>query len=162
MMIRLIRNIALAGVVAAIAGVGVASVSHADMADTVKQRQDAMKGMGKANKTLKAYSQKGTGSAKAAGAAAAKIADTAGKIPSLFPKGTSEKDMMGKTYAKVAVWTKRGDFEKAAATLKTRAEAVVAAAKTGDQKKVAAAFGNMAKACGGCHKPFRTPKPKKK
>ena len=46
-------------------------------------------------------------------------------------------------------------FEKAAQALDTASADLASVAASGDKQKVAAAFGNLGKACGGCHKPYR-------
>lgn len=85
------------------------------------------------------------------------------RMVSLFPKGTSTKDMPGKTRAKPEIWTRSADFRKAANILVSWANDVESAAATGDKAKIAAAMKGFGKnACGTCHKTFRGPKPKKK
>ncbi|MGC6492162.1 MAG: cytochrome c, partial [Myxococcota bacterium] len=47
------------------------------------------------------------------------------------------------------------DFEAAAGALSTAATALEEAGASGDMGSVKAAFGNVGKSCGGCHKSFR-------
>ena len=72
----------------------------------------------------------------------------------LFLAGTSKADRPGKTVAKPDIWQDRAKFE----TAFDNWQAAVAALgdKVGNgQPALAAAVGELGKACGGCHKPFR-------
>lgn len=87
-------------------------------------------------------------------AGAIKIAEA---IPSFFPEGTGIGDPgIAKTRALQDIWSKPAEF-------KTAADALVSALKSadavlgGDRVKLDAAFGDVRKACGGCHTPFRGP-----
>lgn len=159
-MIRMLPKLAAVGIAAAVALGGVASNSHAQsQADAIKQRQAAMKDNSKEAKIIAEFAKSGKGSAKAVQAAAEKIVATAGKLPALFPAGTSEDDAVGKankTRAKTAIWKDIADFKKHDAALKTAAEGVAKAAATGDQQKVADAAKDLNAACGSCHKTFRS------
>ena len=156
-MTKIFRTMTVACAAGALFAAGIMAVSpaHADM-KVVKDRQAAMKSMSDANKAIKAYVDKGEGTPAAVSAAAMKIASTAEKIPTLFPKGTSETDAAaGKNRAKPDIWMKWSAFEKNAEKLKTSAVALADAGKSGDKGKIKAAFAAMGKNCGGCHKPFR-------
>lgn len=75
----------------------------------------------------------------------------------IFPEGSGPE--AGKTRAKAEIWTDTAKFKEAQERWITKAETLLAVAKTGDMKKAFAAFGDMGKnGCGGCHKPFRGPK----
>ena len=158
-MTRIFSTLAAAGMAAAIAIGGAASVSLAQsQADVIKQRQAAMKDNGKEGKIIAEYAKSGKGSAKAVQAAAEKIVATAGKLTDLFPAGTSEDDAVGKagkTRAKAAIWTDMAKFKADDEALKKAAEAVAKAAAAGDQKMVADASKELNAACGNCHKAFR-------
>jgi cytochrome c556 len=87
-------------------------------------------------------------------AEAIKIAET---IPSLFPKGSGIGDPgVTGTRALQDIWRKPDEFKSAA-------DALVGALKSadtalgGDRVKLDAAFGDVRKACGSCHTPFRGP-----
>ena len=82
-------------------------------------------------------------------------------MTALFPKGTSLKDMPGKTRAKPEIWTKMAAFDQAANIFAVYATRVADAAGSGDRKAIGAAMGQLGKrGCGGCHSDFRGPKPK--
>ena len=75
-------------------------------------------------------------------------------VTGLFLAGTSKADRPGKTVAKPDIWQDRAKFE----TAFDNWQAAVAALgdKVGNgQPALAAAVGELGKACGGCHKPFR-------
>lgn len=75
-------------------------------------------------------------------------------LPTLFPQGTSATSGV-KTDALPAIWEKWSDFQAAAGALSTAATALEEAGASGDMGAVKAAFGNVGKSCGGCHKSFR-------
>ncbi len=72
----------------------------------------------------------------------------------LFPAGSSNADMPGKTAALPAIWEKPDEFHQAFETLRTAIAKVDASAGEG-QEALAAAVGQMGKACGDCHEKFR-------
>jgi cytochrome c556 len=115
--------------------------------------------MSKANKVLKAYS-KGKGNKAAAMAAAKKIASIAKSLPVMFPKG-SGKGYGKVTRAKTAIWEDWAKFKKAAGALGAAANKVASVTQMGTAKTGMEVAGGIGKNCGGCHKPFRGPKPKK-
>ncbi len=87
------------------------------------------------------------------------------KIVANFPSGTG-RDAVPDSRAKPEVWSKRSEFEAAAAKLATEAEKLVAATKTNDIDIFRTQFKEFGQACGGCHKgpkkeggKFRFPKP---
>ena len=68
-------------------------------------------------------------------------------------RGTAKKNR-----AKDEIWTKWGDFEKAAQEFVDASAQLVAATESGDMGKVRAVMKTTGKSCGGCHKPFRAKK----
>jgi len=157
-------------VVAGIAFVATTQVEVAN-ADPIKTRRAIMKELSGHNKAIKKY-LKGHKSAKrearlgTAGDMELRALAMAGlgkRMVSLFPKGTSLKDMPGKTRAKPEIWSKPADFRKAANIFVSWSNDLEKAAATGDKAKIAAAMKGFGKtACGTCHKTFRGPKKKKK
>ena len=143
----------------------VAAPLESASADPIKTRQAVMKELSghakafkkffKGGKTKKAIARAGTAGDMVFRAMA--IASTAGRLPTLFQKGSG----MGKTRAKPEIWLKMGEFKGKAANLKSAAMAVQTAAEGGDMAAIKTAFGKMGKACGGCHKQFRAKKKKK-
>ena len=130
--------------------------------DVIKERRALMKNNSKTNKIVGAFVKKGKGSAADVAAAGRRLASNAGKIAALYVKGTSAADGVGQTRAKPAIWAKWSEFEAAAAKMKTASENLARVAATGDKAAIKVAAGAIGKSCGGCHKPFRAPKPKKK
>ena len=75
-------------------------------------------------------------------------------VTGLFLAGTSKADRPGKTVAKPDIWQDRAKFETAFDDW--QAAVAVLGDKVGNgQPALAAAVGELGKACGGCHKPFR-------
>lgn len=77
------------------------------------------------------------------------------KFKELFPEGTGPEEV--KTHALVAVWKQPEDFTKANDTWLKASQGLVAALKEKkvDDEKVKAAWGELGKACGGCHDTFK-------
>lgn len=119
----------------------------------VDARIEAMKKLGG---DLKATAQAATpAEAKAKIAEAIAFSES---IVSRFPKGTGIGDTgVTKTRALQDIWTKPAEFKAAADALTAVLKNIDAALGTGDKAKVDAAFGEVGKSCGGCHKPFRVP-----
>ena len=75
-------------------------------------------------------------------------------FPELFLPGTSQADRPGKTCALPDIWEDTAKLEQAFKDFQTAVAALGDVASIG-QPALAAAVGEMGKACGGCHKPFR-------
>ena len=87
-----------------------------------------------------------------AAAPAERIAGSVDHFLKLFPPGSEDPN----SRAKPEIWTKRVEFDRLAANLKTTANDLAEAAKAnGDVKK---ASGAMFKTCKACHTDFRKPK----
>ena len=92
----------------------------------------------------------------AAQAATARLTETTQKIPSLFPPGTDKPSPDGDYAPKPAVWTDWNKFLGAQKGAAEKAEALLAAVKTGDKPAIQTAFNNLGKnGCGNCHTDFR-------
>jgi len=149
------------------AGIGLIATLQADVAaDPVKIQRAMMKENNvhvkaiveylKGHKNAKKESRLGTPGDVELGALAK-------RLPGMFPKGTSLKDMPGKTRAKPEIWSQSDKFRAAANNLASWAKDLEMAAATGDKSKIAAAMRGFAKAaCGNCYKTFHGSKPKKK
>ncbi|MBL8325916.1 MAG: cytochrome c [Rubrivivax sp.] len=89
-------------------------------------------------------------------AAAVKNAETVAVLATLpfagFVEGTASTEK-GKSSA--AVWSKRADFDAGAKKMQDEVAKLVAAAKTNNLDTLKAAFGEVGKACKGCHDNFR-------
>ena len=79
------------------------------------------------------------------------LASTAQRMTSLFP----DSSKTGDTAALPAVWEKKDEFNANAAKLAADAKAAEASVK--DEASFKAAFPEVTKNCGGCHRPFRKP-----
>ena len=82
----------------------------------------------------------------------AEIATMMSKLPyAAFGEGTDKGD----TKAKPEIWTEGDKFRAAAAKMQEEMVKLNAAAKTGNQDTIKAAFGPVGQACKGCHDNFR-------
>lgn len=80
------------------------------------------------------------------------IAGTTAVIPEAFEGGS----VVGDSRAKPEIWTNWDDFVAKAQAANEAANALVAAAETGDLAQIQAAFGPLGQACGACHDTYRT------
>ena len=62
---------------------------------------------------------------------------------------------VGRTGARPNVWTEQAKFKGAAENMQAEVSKLQAAARTGDEAQIKAAFGNTAKSCKACHDDFR-------
>lgn len=123
----------------------------------VQERSAIMKTVSGTLKALDSAAKAGkTGDAGQAAKALAGVK----KFTTLFPAGTGSDKIA--TRAKPEIWAQWAKFETEAGKLVSALTAVEAAAKGGDAKALAAAVKTAQGVCGGCHKPFRGPAPKKK
>ena len=74
----------------------------------------------------------------------------------MWPQGTDNASMPGKTRALPEIWSTYPAVVEKAKAMVTAAEAMAAAAGT-DLASLQGAMGDVGKACGGCHKPFQAP-----
>jgi len=82
----------------------------------------------------------------------AELATMMSKLPyAAFGEGTDKGD----TKAKPEIWTEGDKFRAAAAKMQEEMAKLNAAAKTGNQDAIKAAFGPVGQACKGCHDNFR-------
>jgi cytochrome c556 len=68
---------------------------------------------------------------------------------------TDTRKFQVKTKAREGIWSNKSDFDAKAAELAKAAEALSAAAKSGDRGATMKAAGAVGKACGNCHDSFR-------
>ncbi len=155
------RKLLTVGALAAFAlvTVGASGARADDGAAAVAKRQAVMKSMGAHMGGIKGAMKAGNGKAVAMHAGA--INSLAKVLVGFFPKG-SGPESGAKTRALPKIWAEWDKFKAVPATLAAESAKLVQTAKGGDMKAIGAQFGAMAKAgCGGCHKPYRKPKPKK-
>lgn len=130
-------------------------------ANPVKERQKLMRSVGKAMKTsVKMLRGERPYDAGAAADAMKTMNDVAGKYAGLFPEGSdmenSIMDFDQESDAKPEIWTNMDDFKMKAAALKMASAAAQKAA--GDKAMFMAAFGDVGKACKGCHGKYKADK----
>lgn len=88
---------------------------------------------------------------------ATSLASVSAILPDLFPEGTGA-DSGTKTRALAAIWEDPADFQQVIATTQAAADALLAAAESGDPAAVGAALGDLGKnGCGACHTKYRQP-----
>lgn len=145
----MIRAAISVGLLLALAAGGAAA--HKGATGIVKQRMDAMKSMADATKAVKAELGKGAGYDAAVVIFHAGAIEThAGQdLVALYPKGSDGHP----SEAKPKIWSEPAAFATAAETLKLRAQALAAAAKSGTPPN--AEFKALLQACAACHKSFR-------
>ena len=132
---------------------GTAAIA-ATPADIVTARQANYKQIGKASKAI-ADQLRSPESSIATIQANAQILDSlAPKLPGWFPKGSGPESGV-KTAALPAIWEKKADFRKAAATFAAAARTLRTAAARGDLAQVKTAFPAVGSSCKGCHESFK-------
>lgn len=156
------RRIVLIGLAAAAAlgaALGGGMVEAADEAkNVIAYRQNVMKGMA-AHITQIAMVAKGEVSFAAHVAANAQAMANAAKIiPEVFPKGTTGEEAGVESEAKPEIWAEWDKFAAAAKALEAQAGKLAEVASGGDVAAIGAQLGEVGKACGGCHDPFRKKK----
>lgn len=120
--------------------------------DAVKERQELMKATGKSVKTVV---QMIKGEVAYDAAKAKEAMETVSGVPTkfakLFPEGS---DMHPKTAAKPEIWDNWEDFKKRLSDLEAKSAAAAKAAE-GGLDRFKAAFGQVGKACKGCHEKYK-------
>jgi cytochrome c556 len=132
--------------------VGFSAVAVLAQSDPVKEREDLMKGNDQGAKTVVAMMRgQRPFDAKAVDAAFAQWAETAQKLPKLFPENSKTG---GDNRASPTIWLNKDDFDaKAAAFGKAAADNRAKAVASLDGLKAAVpVIGN---ACDDCHKDYR-------
>ncbi len=160
------HKVALIGLAAAIAlgaGVAGAAVQAADDGkNVIAYRHNVMKGLASHITQIAMVAKGEVSFASHVAANARAMADAAKIIPELFPKGTVEGDagVEGvENEAKAEIWKEWDKFTAAATTLEVQATKLAEVAGGGDVAAIGAQLGEVGKACGGCHEPFRKKKP---
>lgn len=137
----------------ALASAGAASAQ--DAAAIIKQRQALMKEQAGDLGAVHSYLDGKADLAKATGAAS-DLTHTMSKVPDVFPPGTAGTSPDGKFAPKPAVWSDWKGFLAQRDVAAAKADALLAAVKSGDKPKIQAAFADLGKnGCGGCHGKFR-------
>jgi cytochrome c556 len=76
-----------------------------------------------------------------------------GQVP--FTEHVADHAAAIRSTSKMIPWQKRSQFEQAALTLQQESAKLVEVAQGGDMKEITVQYLAVAKACKGCHKPFR-------
>lgn len=126
-------------------------------ADIVKTRQDGLKAMGQAFKTVSDQLKSGSPDMAQIREAAQKISDTSKEMYSWFPAGSGPESGV-KTEAKADIWERPDDFKAKQDALAEQAAAFLEAANSGDGEQVGAQAKLLGQACGSCHHDFRAKK----
>jgi cytochrome c556 len=121
--------------------------------DTIKTRQQGLKEMGDAFKTVRDELQGGKDVAKIK-AAAATINKSANAMKDWFPAGTGPEAKV-KTAAKPEIWADMATFVAARDKLVEEAGKFQTVANSGDLAAVGAGVRGLGGACKGCHDKFR-------
>ena len=147
----MIRYLSVTALVAV--GATIAYAQAVGGAAAIKQRQDAMKAVGAANKSLTAM-VKGEAPFDAGKAAAGfkTMEDNWAKAKVSFP---DDSKTGADTAALPAIWEKKADFM--AKFDKAIADAKAAAADSKDEASFKAQHKTVVGNCGGCHKEYRQP-----
>ncbi len=160
---KLLKNCGMLGIVVAVGLMSISSPkpAYADFND-VKERRAMMKLTGKNLRGAFGFVKGKGGSPDSVAANAQVLAANAKKMTMLFAPNTGRDKLGSKaTRAKADIWQNRAKFDGIANNMAKLAQALEAAARTGDKKKIDAAAGAIGKqSCTGCHKAFRGPKHK--
>lgn len=132
-----------------------APLAHAQFAkpeDAIKYRQSAMFMMNQHAGRLGAMTQGKVPWDAAVASANAETLATLAKLP--WPAFTAGTDK-GDTRAKADIWSDNAKFTANAQKLQEETARLAAAAKSGDEAAMKAAFGEVGRTCKGCHDQFR-------
>jgi len=153
--VKLVGCAAVLGLSLAGAAVLSTAAFSQDSEAVLKNRQATMKRMGADLDAIKAYLDGKADEAKAL-TGATDLDATIRTVVELFPAGTGMEQFPGKSGAKPGIWTEKEKFDAAHRLAVEKADALLAATKSGDKPAIAAAFADLGKGgCGGCHTPFR-------
>lgn len=134
-----------------------ATAAAVAQADIVKQRQELMKGVGKAAKLAGSVVRgKEPYDAAALSAAMKKIQAVPDKYITMFPEG-SGNDKVPDSEASPKIWKDMAGFKEAAGKLKEAAGNAAGAAEKGEAA-FKASFASLTKTCKNCHESFRIKK----
>jgi cytochrome c556 len=140
---------AVIGALAAGSLVGGATIAWAQ-ADIIKQRQDNRKATGPEMRAIKAIIDS-KGNVKDIIPHAAKLKELEMAFDKMFPAGSDK----GETKALPTVWTDMPGFIAAGQAADAAYDKLAVAAGSGDMAATTAAWGDVGKACGGCHSKYR-------
>jgi cytochrome c556 len=144
----MIRTVVVVGTL--LLGVGAVAAQQ----DLVKQAQTVMKGNGK-NAGIMAAMVKGEKpyDQAAVDAALTQLADTAKKLPTMFPESVKGLKPEGDYSASPKIWEDKAGFDAHIATFAKAVADAKASVKDLDTLKVSLPV--IGKSCGGCHETYR-------
>jgi cytochrome c556 len=145
--------LALAGYVGMDAMLGSARADDAQAA--IDARRALMKDIGAQMKAIYAVVDAKSGDMADMQKRAEQVKADAGKLPGLFPAGTSIADFPDKTHAKPEIWQNMDAFKADATKLEEAAGKLAEAAGSGDMAAFSSQFEATGKVCGSCHSDFR-------
>lgn len=144
--------VGISAMAAVAAGVGAASAAD-ESENVIKYRQNVMRSIGGHTGAIAAVVKGEVSYGAHVAAHAQSIAATSQLIVDMFPEGTLTG---ADTDAKPEIWQDWDTFREKANDLQVAAANLVQVVDGGgDMAAVGAAFGDVGKACGGCHRPFR-------
>lgn len=148
------RTVARLIALAVMVGPGAVAAQTAP-SQVIGQRQDAMKGLGGAMKTLTPMvrGEQPWNQAEAVKAATT-INNVSKAIPQVFPPGSGPESGV-KTGALPIIWQQTADYQLKAKALEEASGVLLGLAQAGNSDGVKNQFGNVGKACGGCHEVYR-------
>ena len=134
--------------IAVLAGVAIGATAVLAQTDVISERKGLMKKNSQHTKAVSAM-VKGEApfDAKAVNAAFSQWADTAAKLPKLFPDNSKTG---GKTRALPKIWTDKAGWNAQIATF-----AKVSAARPANLDALKKSFPAVSKSCGDCHEGYR-------
>lgn len=141
---------ALAAAATLAAGVAVAATP----AETITQRQDNFKRMGRASKAIGDEFKKPAPDITVIRAASNALSSLAPQVHRWFPRGTG-KESGAKTGALAAIWQQTPLFNTKANQFTTAARGFQQAAARGNIDQIKAAFPAVGGSCKGCHDTFK-------
>jgi len=118
------------------------------------ERHEGMERIGKSNKAIRQALESGSPDLGVIRSSAATIADLAPKSSQWFPAGTGQ-DVLPKTRALRAIWQKPDDFAVKDRDFSEAAQALKAAADSGDVNAIKSRFADLGKTCKACHDTYR-------
>ncbi|MDZ7750450.1 MAG: cytochrome c [Gammaproteobacteria bacterium] len=145
------KPMAIAAVALLLMAGPVAEIAADDSEDIIKYRQKAMASQGGHVSAMSQIVRGKVSYTEHMKAHAVGVAGVAGHIKSMFPEGSD----FGVTDAKMEIWERWADFEKAADEAKEAADALVVAVDSGDKAAIGDAFKTLGESCKGCHEDFK-------
>jgi len=117
------------------------------------QRHEGMEKIGDTNKLLRREITSSSPFVPAIQSGAATIAGLSVKATGWFPRGTEPE--LGKTGARPQIWQTPQDFIAKLHNFQGAAQAINAAAKSGDMNAIKARYADLNGACKACHDKYR-------